>query len=234
MIKQYANLLYALFSSQCPMYKQMYAIVIALREYSPNARIQLGSNAKAKASMLWIILLQSRRFANGHMVGDKGCLGEFNHMMSSLVAKSCDQINHAEVPKDLILGTYRAPQSPKRQGPVPEATPEESPTKKLRQAPDRVVEEFNVALKTLLEQPRKDAGYPKTWEICEYCGITESQLLPFLVPKDCRQFFFSGTCMKGKFCRLNHRRATAGQVAGITEKLAKFIKEPLGLKGKNR
>ena len=65
MIKQYANLLYALFSSQCPMYKQMYAIVIALREYSPNARIQLGSNAKAKASMLWIILLQSRRFATG-------------------------------------------------------------------------------------------------------------------------------------------------------------------------
>jgi hypothetical protein len=231
MIKRYANLLFALFSSQCPLYKQMYSIVTALREYSPNARMQLGANAKAKASILWIILLQSRRFATGKMVGNNGCLGEFNHMMDLLKAKNCGSISHAEVPSELVHGTTQVQHSPKRKIIVPESTPEEVHTKKGKQT-DRVDEPFNEALKTLLAQARKDAGYPKTYEICSYCGITEAQLFPFLVQKDCRQFYMTGTCMKGKGCRLNHRTATTEQVQSIKEKLDKFIKEPLGLQGK--
>ena len=57
MIKRFANLLYALFLSQCLMYKQLYLIVKGLQECSPDARTQLGW--KIKASILWIILLQA-------------------------------------------------------------------------------------------------------------------------------------------------------------------------------
>jgi len=85
MIKHFANLLYALFSSQCPMYQQLYEIVKGLRDHSPNARTQLGR--KTKASMLWIILLQARRFVQGKMEGNDGCLGEFANLRNLIRAK---------------------------------------------------------------------------------------------------------------------------------------------------
>ena len=37
MLRRYTNLLYSLFSSQSPLYKQMYAIVQVFQDYSPNA-----------------------------------------------------------------------------------------------------------------------------------------------------------------------------------------------------
>jgi len=37
MLKRYTNLLYALFSSQLPMFKQMYGVIQALRGFSANA-----------------------------------------------------------------------------------------------------------------------------------------------------------------------------------------------------
>ena len=63
MLKRFTNLLYAFFSSQSPLYKQMYAVVKALNEYSPNARTQLSH--EVKTAILWIILLQSHWFAQG-------------------------------------------------------------------------------------------------------------------------------------------------------------------------
>ncbi len=53
-----------------------------------------------------------------------------------------------------------------------------------------------------------------------------------LTNKDCRQFFLTGSCMYGESCRLHHRKATAAQVKEIEPKLARFISEPLGIKGK--
>ena len=55
-LKRYTNLLHALFSSQSPMYQQMYGIVRALRDYSPKARLKISH--EVKSSILWIILLQ--------------------------------------------------------------------------------------------------------------------------------------------------------------------------------
>lgn len=230
MIKRFANMLYALFSSQCPMYKQLYEIVKGLREYSPNARTQLGR--KTKASMLWIILLQARRFAQGKMEGDDGCLGEFSNMLNLIKAKNCGTIDHVEVPSELGTSAPPVPQSPvKRKASAPVTTTEPLP-KKAKPGSDRVVEPFNEALKTLLDQPRKDAGYPRFGAMCEFCGITEKNLVTGLTTKDCRQFFLTGSCMFGAVCRLHHRRATPVQVREIETKLDRFIKEPLGLKGK--
>ena len=60
-IKIFANLLFALFSSSCLLYEQIYMIIKALREYSLNARAALKN--KTKTIILWILLLQARVFA---------------------------------------------------------------------------------------------------------------------------------------------------------------------------
>jgi len=112
MIKRFANLLYALFSSQCPMYQQLYKIVKGLREHSPNARTQLGK--KAKASMLWIILLQARRFVQGKMDGNDGCLGEFANLCNLIRAKNCGTLDHSEVPSELSTTATPEPKSPEK------------------------------------------------------------------------------------------------------------------------
>ena len=46
MLKQYTSLLHALFSSVFPLYPQMYEIVQAFRDYSPNARSKLTHQFK--------------------------------------------------------------------------------------------------------------------------------------------------------------------------------------------
>ena len=73
MLKILPNLLFALFSSSRPLYKQVYKIIKALREYLPNARAALQQNTKT--SILCILLLQARVFAQGIMVDTQGCLG---------------------------------------------------------------------------------------------------------------------------------------------------------------
>ena len=55
MFKRYENLLFTLFPSYFPLYKQVYATIKALREYSPNARAALQH--KTKTIILWIIPL---------------------------------------------------------------------------------------------------------------------------------------------------------------------------------
>jgi len=55
MLKRFRNLLFALFTSQCPLFIQIYDIIKAFREYSTSARANIST--KSRASILWIILL---------------------------------------------------------------------------------------------------------------------------------------------------------------------------------
>jgi len=76
MLKRFTNLLYALFSSQSPLYKQMYAMIKAFRQFSLNARSKLTHGSKT--SILWIVLLPARRFTLGKMAGQDACLAELS------------------------------------------------------------------------------------------------------------------------------------------------------------
>ena len=96
MIKIFVNLLFALFSSSCPLYEKFYVIIKALQEYSPDARAELQK--KTKTSILCILLLQVRRFSQGKMVATHGCLGEFTNMVNQITVKNCKNISHIKVP----------------------------------------------------------------------------------------------------------------------------------------
>ena len=56
------------------------------RDYSPNGRSKLWH--ELKTSTLWIILLQARRFAQGKMIDNDACLGEFTALVHAIQEKT--------------------------------------------------------------------------------------------------------------------------------------------------
>jgi len=168
-------------------------------------------------------------------LSNDGCLGEFVNLRNLIRAKNSGTLDHSEVPSELATTATPAPKSPEKRKPgaaTEGTTYTDSPPKKPKAGTGRVVAPFNEDIKTLLEQPRKDAGYPRFTAMCDFCGITEKNLVTGLTNKDCRQIFLTGSCMYGEGCRLHHRKATTRQVKEIETKLKRFINEPLGIKGK--
>ena len=96
MLKRFTNLLFALFYLYCPLYKQVYAIDKALREYSPNKRTAISYNTKT--IILWILLLHAWSFTQYKMVGAQGFNGNFKNMVKQLTAKNCENISYIKLP----------------------------------------------------------------------------------------------------------------------------------------
>ena len=237
MLKRFTNFLYALFSSRCPLYIQMYGIVKALRAYSPTARENLSH--EVRTSILWIILIQSRWFAQGKMVGDTACLGEFATMVEKIKSKTCGSIMHDEVPTSLLSPSQADTKKRKDReatsnggGPKPEAKIQKTEGK--TDTPPRKVHPYNKDLAEFFKEPMEAANHPSLATICTYCGITQEQLLSSSSSKDCRTFLVLGKCRFGRKCIFDHRTATKPEVQAITEAFQKFKKDPLGCKGEQK
>jgi len=89
-LKVFGNLLYALFTSTSPLFKQLKELIIALDKYNPKALKQI--------SILWIITQQTRHFL---FRGEISILAEFQLMKNKLTARD-PLIYHAEIPDILI------------------------------------------------------------------------------------------------------------------------------------
>ena len=98
-LQRFGNLLLPAFGDGCPMLQCIETIVEALDDYNDTA---IKSTTKRTiASILWIVHLQSRHFANGKMIGDTAFLPEFALMIQSI--KSKQPIVHGEVPTSLYI-----------------------------------------------------------------------------------------------------------------------------------
>ena len=96
LLKRYANLTFALFSGNSPHFLCLQQIITSLRAYSKVARQRMS--IQTKATILWIVLLQARKFS----MGDMDVLAEFLAMHQSLCAK-CITLEHADVPQELYV-----------------------------------------------------------------------------------------------------------------------------------
>ena len=63
MLKRYANLVYVVFSETCPLFKVLREAILALRDFSHEARKRMTMGTKG--SILWIVFRQLRQFALG-------------------------------------------------------------------------------------------------------------------------------------------------------------------------
>ena len=174
------------------LYKQVKGIVDVLREYSPNARSKLTLDVKS-AILSWIILLQAHRFAQGKMIRETPCLGEFIHMTNLVKAKSCEMISHIKVPTTELLGP-----SKKRSGAATKAADTNTTTVKdvdpltKKGKATRQTQPYSQDLKKLFDQPMKDANYPGINRICEYCAVSKEALVPNMGKDDCILYLLTG------------------------------------------
>ncbi len=242
MLKRFGNLLFALFTRQSPMYKQLRTIIDAIKRLSLNARKGLPHNVRA--AILWIVLLQARKFGNGEMQAgaDDECLGAFTNLKNQLAAMSIAGISHADMPDELRIRPTEGQQGGtgggtsggtsggkgKRKHDDNEAEEQESPGKKRD---DLLREPYSQEMASVITRPWEEANKPGVAKICTYCGVTKADLLPDFSPsKDCLQWLLFGKCWHKGRCKYHHRTATRKQVEAINDKWSRFITDPDGCK----
>lgn len=219
LLKKYANLLFALFSTNCTLFQCIERVISALRSYSHSAREKMTMTTKA--SILWVILKQSRRFA----IGEMGVLNEFDEMHRSLSAKLAS-FTHAETPHQL----HELPEIEldKRKNDPPF---DPNPHKKPRIKPPYQGHNNNTwhpKLREALGPHLRTANYPTFTAIMKYCNENPETLYPRFSAK-CGPNAFFGRCQKGLNCPKDHSLASDDDVEKILNMTKKFRLNPAGI-----
>ena len=200
----------------------MERVITALRSYSHNARSKMAMSTKA--SILWVVLKQSRRFA----VGEMGVLQEFEEMHRSLSAKLAS-FSHAETPHQLY---EEPPQLDKRK---PDHQEERNLLKKPRfpQKPNTPYGGHNnntwhPKLREVLGPHLKSTHYPTFTAIMKYCNANPEDIYPRFSSK-CGPNAFFGRCQKGLNCSKDHSLPSDNEIEKILDMTKKFRLNPNGI-----
>ena len=210
LLKRYANLLFALFTSESPFYKCIVQVIQALREYSKQAREALSLHSEG--AILWIILLQSRRFG----IGEMDILAEFKNMHSNLASKQ-NSFSHCELPNSLIKTTEM---KKKKQPPTIDLTPNIPKRPKVINNPNN----WNPKLRDALQQPLREARNPSFTKILKFCNVEANAVLKN--NKTCAPNAYFGTCFYKDKCTKEHNMASEAEIAPILASIDKFVKSP--------
>ena len=214
LLKRYANLNFALFSGNSPHFQCIQQVITALRAYSKVARQRMS--AQTKATILWIILLQARKFS----MGDMDVLAEFSAMHTSLCAK-CITLEHADVPEDLYV--KKAPASKKRERDK-EVKLEVDKHKKQRGSNPNT---WHPKLQAALKDAMLTAKNPSFGAIIRCCNKQVSDVYPlFSSNKICTPNAITGTCYNKEKCSRDHSLPSDDEVTKILEMVKPFIDSP--------
>ena len=156
MLKCFTNLLLALLSGRIPFYRQLQPTKDDFQEYSPNSQKKITMDAKS--SILWIILLLVRRFAQVNMTRETPCLGKFFHMVNLAKAKICETISHVEVTTDLLCPSRKI-QSGKTQDDREKIDNREDIFSRNRKS-TRLVQPYSADLKNIVNLPMNESKNP--------------------------------------------------------------------------
>jgi hypothetical protein len=213
--KCYANMIFAIFGQDSPLFLAIRTVVNALKRYTDMARKNFSR--RTIASIMWIMLLQCRTFGTG----DTSILEEFQIMQRNLAAKNELQIYHSECPQELWMMTDKS--APKH-SPKVDTTPQEPPKKKQRATNPN---NWNERLKEQLTIPLQKAKNPSYSSILRYCGENPMRMRILNHSNGvCASNTFLGRCYAGDQCDKVHRKATDGEATKILAALKKFIDSP--------
>jgi hypothetical protein len=219
-LRTFANLLFALFSGDCPYLKCVIEVISAIKQFSRKAREAMSITTKA--SILWVILLQGRQFATGEM----NILAEFVQLQTSLNAKQAN-IMHAEVPAELLH--QKTPLTKKRradEGPSPPALPSGAPSGDDKKP--KVVTNPNTwhpRLKAKLGPALKATGYPKFMQVLNFCQIDPKQFYDKFGDR-CTPNTIFGTCFSKGACQRKHTLPSSHEVDEILYLTKMFHEHP--------
>jgi hypothetical protein len=173
-LQRFGNLLLPAFGDTCPMLISIENIVEALENYNDTA---IKSTTKRSiASILWIVHLQSRHFANGKMIGENAFLPEFALMIQAI--KSKQPVYHGEVPTALYMDVS----DPKKRPPIDDTKNE---NKKIKT--ETPTETFVLVNRDATYHPKIKAAMlpftsmqrlPKLAHICKAANVYSGNLFP--------------------------------------------------------
>lgn len=219
-LRTFANLLFALFSHECPYLKCVIEVISAIKQFSRKAREAMSITTKA--SILWVILLQGRQFATGEI----NVLAEFVQLQTNLNAKQA-HITHAEVPVELLHQT--APLSKKRrsdEGPSSLAPPLDTAggdDKKLKVNTNPNT--WHPRLKAKLGPALRANGYPKFMQVLNFCKIDPKHFYDKLGDR-CTPNTIFGTCFSKGACQRKHTLPSSAEVDEILYLTKMFHEHP--------
>ena len=200
-----------MFSTTCPLFLQLKEIIKSLMEYKPSARLLISS--KQRASMAWIITLQTKHFFRG----ESDLLASFTVMKHNIRAKN-PLIYHAETPSALYnepsKDTKLSGEKRKRITTTDEPEKEEIKKKPKVHMHELLVKNFKNGIWRYNPKLRLR-------EICNFCNVSVSSLNKD--PKACLLAMF-GRCNYGTRCYKTHRAATDAEAQHISTLLEKVIK----------
>jgi hypothetical protein len=173
-LKVYANLIFALFGDLCPLLDALEEVIDDFENYNETSRT--ATTAQSIASSFWIIMLQSRHFAEGNMTGKTTFLPSFTNMTNNI--KICSTVYHGAVPASLYM-TPSNEQSKKRNSPTIERkentkqkTTNGDRTKVLHS--DIYNNKMETAMKPFMAMQRR----PTIGNLCKASGTRPSELFP--------------------------------------------------------
>ena len=217
LLKRYANLLFALFSGDCPLFKCVANVVDCIRDYSHAARKAMTK--PSKASILWIIFLQSRQFA----IGEFEILAEFTSMQALLRAKH-PIICHVEVPDGLWLDKKR------KEADTPNDNPKDPKQPRGDGGPKENPNNWHPTLKAKLGPALKQANYPSLSQVLKYCNKADARDIFPNSTRICAPNAFLGQCGFKSKCTKKHVIPSDVEVEKILKMVDMFIKNPSGVK----
>lgn len=231
LLRRFAKANDGIYTESSPNFIAMNSIPSALSQFKGAARKAITH--QTRATILWIMLIQCRHFANGNTT----ITAEFESMQAALIAKNTSAIFHNEVPAALLaipgaakrkldeVHQHYNHQGGDRVG-SKAIPPNSTGSGDNPRGPNRNA--WHPKLKAALEGPLVKAGHPKFTDIMNYCG-KYSEAIFKKDGKMCTSNAYLGKCNLGEKCRRSHALPSDQQVATILQQLDKFISEPEGL-----
>ena len=221
LLRTYANLLFALFSKECPYLKCVVKIIDALKQFSRAARDAMSLTTRA--SILWVILLQGRQFATGHM----DILAEFSSLHTNLISKQAN-IYHAEVPAELLQSKLSKKRS------LDPSADKDKPGSNKKYKPDAEGEGTNPntwhpKLRKKMDYAIRKTNFPRFMQILNYCGINADEVYSKYGNR-CTPNTLFGFCSSRSHCTRSHKLPTDIEADEIIELTKKFHEQPENFK----
>ena len=205
LIKRFANLLYALFGTSCPLFIQLESLVGYLEEYGDTAIASMST--RTMASIAWIVHLQSRYFAKGYMKDPKPLRPEFTLMLSDVQTRR--SVTYGDVPTSMYQSTMDKKDTNSSNGSNSGYNKRkggnESDFDKRKKPKIVKLDFYHPLIKDKMQVFANRQKLPRVKALCEVCNINATDLFP-TKPNLCIKSALFGTCFAD--CKRDHSKVS--------------------------
>ena len=223
-LKQFANLIYAIFGTYSPLLIAVQEVISELEEFNDTAISKV--TRESIASILWIIMMQSRQFAAGQMAPSEPQIPAFQNMIQNLQMRH--PVQHGDVPMELFVPPPppRAPKRPNDETKRQEQEPAWKKPKQDKPARPPLVQRpeiYNQKMKKAMAQFQQMRPRPSVMQLCRAVNTTATALFPGH-PNVCVRGQLWGACDQG--CKHQHIALPDNIIDSALDTLNKVIQNP--------